>query len=270
GMAMTPIGQDIRRCKSADELIIAAADVMEVHTAIRKQCNILHRDISINNILINRSGPESRVRGMLIDFDCALRIDDTTDHKARSEMTGTFPFMSINNLEASKVIRTELDDWESIIYVLCWLGTFGANTDDEEDMQAGGKPLRIYKWRNGDAADVAEAKRIDMDSVTNFTSNIVSQFIQDPPYFPLMELVVNLRQKLFDNLKVSPKGRGALERLMNFAFRFAAIPEQSAKEPCWDDGCDENELDQFKRRATCAGEISDALLEAIKDAREGA
>ncbi|KAJ2084765.1 hypothetical protein IW138_006579, partial [Coemansia sp. RSA 986] len=28
-MAMTPIGQDIRRCKSADELIIAAADVME-------------------------------------------------------------------------------------------------------------------------------------------------------------------------------------------------------------------------------------------------
>ncbi|KAJ1763519.1 hypothetical protein LPJ74_006796, partial [Coemansia sp. RSA 1843] len=115
-MAMTPIGQDIRRCKSADELIIAATDVMEVHTAILKQCKILHRDTSINNILINRSGPEGRACGMLIDFDCALRIDNTTDHKARSEMTGTFPFMSINNLEASDVIRTELDDWESIIY----------------------------------------------------------------------------------------------------------------------------------------------------------
>ncbi|KAJ1763636.1 hypothetical protein LPJ74_006779, partial [Coemansia sp. RSA 1843] len=59
-MAMTPIGQDIRRCKSADELIIAAADVMEVHSAILKQCNILHRDISINNILINRNGPGGR------------------------------------------------------------------------------------------------------------------------------------------------------------------------------------------------------------------
>ncbi|KAJ2085078.1 hypothetical protein IW138_006495 [Coemansia sp. RSA 986] len=151
-MAMTPIGQDIRRCKSADELIIAAADVMEVHTAILKQCKILHRDISINNILINRNGPGGRACGMLIDFDCALRIDDTTDHEARSEMTGTFPFMSVNNLEASKVIRTELDDWESIIYVLCWLGTFGVNTDDEEEHKRPDNDfdsLNIEKWRIG-------------------------------------------------------------------------------------------------------------------------
>ncbi|KAJ2561470.1 hypothetical protein IW140_006568 [Coemansia sp. RSA 1813] len=273
-MAMTPIGQDIRRCKSADELIIAAADVMEVHSAIRKQCNILHRDISINNILINRNGPGDRACGMLIDFDCALRIDDTTDHKARSEMTGTFPFMSINNLEASDVIRTELDDWESIIYVLCWLGTSGINNvvgEDDEEMQRGGKPLRIYKWRNGDAADVAEAKRIDMHSDDNFVANIVSQIIKNPSYFHLKHLVVNLRKELFDNTRVSPKGRGALETNEDdFVFRFAAMLEQSKKEACWDDGCDENELDQFKRRATCAGKISDALLEAIKVARKGA
>ncbi|KAJ1661306.1 hypothetical protein EV178_006638, partial [Coemansia sp. RSA 1646] len=188
---------------------------------------------------------------MLIDFDCALRLDDTTDHEARSEMTGTFPFMSINNLEASKVIRTELDDWESIIYVLCWLGTSGANTDDEEDMQAGGKPLRIYRWRNGDAVEVAEAKRIDMDTNKLFVSNIVSQFIKNPSYFHLKKLVVDLRQTLFDNSEVSSKGRGALETNEDdLVFRFAAMPEQPKKEACWDDGCDENELDQFKRRAT--------------------
>ncbi|KAJ1662821.1 hypothetical protein EV178_005518, partial [Coemansia sp. RSA 1646] len=115
-VAMTPTDQDICRCKSVDELIIVAADVMEAHSAILKRCNILHRDISINNILINCNGPGGRAYGMVIDFDCALRIDDTADHKARSEMTGTFPFMSVNNLEASDVMRTELDDWESIIY----------------------------------------------------------------------------------------------------------------------------------------------------------
>ncbi|KAJ1763497.1 hypothetical protein LPJ74_006799, partial [Coemansia sp. RSA 1843] len=160
---------------------------------------------------------------MLIDFDCALRIDDTTDHEARSEMTGTFPFMSVNNLEASKVIRTELDDWESIIYVLCWLGTFGVNADDEEEHKRPDNDfdsLNIEKWRIGTDKAVANAKRNHMHSHDNFA--------------------------------------------------FAAIPEQSKKEPCWDGGCDEDELDQFKRRATCAGEISDALLEAIKDAREGA
>ncbi|KAJ2506266.1 hypothetical protein GGI11_006724, partial [Coemansia sp. RSA 2049] len=86
---------------------------------------------------------------MLIDFDCALRIDGTTDHKARSEMTGTFPFMSINNLEASNVMRTELDDWESIIYVLCWLGTFGVNTGDEKTHQRlDYSSLDILRWRN--------------------------------------------------------------------------------------------------------------------------
>ncbi|KAJ1763649.1 hypothetical protein LPJ74_006778, partial [Coemansia sp. RSA 1843] len=177
---------------------------------------------------------------------------------------------------ASKVIRTELDDWESIIYVLCWLGTFGANTDDEEDVQAGGKPLRIYKWRTGDAADVAEAKRIDMDTNKLFASNIVSQFIKNPSYVHLKKLVVDLRQKLFDNLKVSPKGRGTLEADEDLFDYFSPVPEPvnssepPEKEPYWDDGCDENEFDQFKRRATCAGKISDALLEAIKVAHEGA
>ncbi|KAJ2562155.1 hypothetical protein IW140_006471 [Coemansia sp. RSA 1813] len=274
GMAMTPIGQDIRRCKSADELIIAAADVMEVHSAIRKQCNILHRDISINNILINRNGPGGGACGMLIDFDCALRIDDTTDHKARSEMTGTFPFMSINNLEASDVIRTELDDWESIIYVLCWLGTFGVNADDEKAHERPDNDfdsLNIEKWRIGTGKAVAKAKRIDMDTNKLFVSNIVSQIIKNPSYFHLKHLAVSLRGRLFDNTRVSPKGRGALETNEDdLAFQFAAIPEQSTKGPYWDDGCDKDELDQFKRRATCAGKISDALLEAIKDARKGA
>ncbi|KAJ2210139.1 hypothetical protein EV179_006422, partial [Coemansia sp. RSA 487] len=167
-----------------------------------------------------------------------------------------------------------LDDWESIIYVLCWLGTFGANTDDEEDVQAGGKPLRIYKWRTGDAADVAEAKRIDMDTNKLFASNIVSQFIKNPSYVHLKKLVVDLRQKLFDNLKVSPKGRGTLEADEDLFDYFSPVPEPvnssepPEKEPYWDDGCDENEFDQFKRRATCAGKISDALLEAIKVAHE--
>ncbi|KAJ2752148.1 hypothetical protein H4S06_003988 [Coemansia sp. BCRC 34490] len=280
-MAMTPIGQDIRRCKSVNELIVAAADVMEVHSAIQKQCNILHRDISINNILINRNGPAGKACGMLIDFDCALRIDNITDHKARSEMTGTFPFMSINNLEASNVMRTELDDWESIIYVLCWLGTFGVNTDDEKTHQRlDYSSLDILRWRNGMDKVVANAKRNHMGSLANFVSNVPRQFVRDSSYLPLMELVVNLRQTLFDNPNVSPKGRGTLKKDADmdiaFGFGFAGIPESasslepSAAKMYWDSGCDENELDQFKRRATCAGKISDTLLEAIIDARKAA
>ncbi|KAJ2662147.1 hypothetical protein IWW48_002043 [Coemansia sp. RSA 1200] len=278
-MAMTPIGQDIRRCESVDELIAAAADVMEVHSAIRKQCNILHRDISVNNILINRNGPGGRACGMLIDFDCALRIDDTTDHKARSEMTGTFPFMSINNLEASNVMRTELDDWESLVYVLCWLGTFGINTGDEKTHQrSNDSSLDILRWRNGKDKAVANAKRSHMHTHEYFVFNIMRRFIQDSSYFPLMGLVANLRRTLFDNSKVSANGRGTLKKDadMDIAFGFASIPEEPDSSQSfvakvyWDSGFDENELDPFKRRATCAGNISDALLETIKAARKAA
>ncbi|KAJ1764378.1 hypothetical protein LPJ74_006660 [Coemansia sp. RSA 1843] len=182
--------------------------------------------------------------------------------------------MSVNNLEASKVIRTELDDWESIIYVLCWLGTFGVNADDEKAHERPDNDfdsLNIEKWRIGTGKAVAKAKRIDMDTNKLFVSNIVSQIIKNPSYFHLKHLAVSLRERLFDNTRVSPKGRGALETNEDdLAFQFAAIPEQSTKGPYWDDGCDKDELDQFKRRATCAGKISDALLEAIKDARKGA
>ncbi|KAJ2521237.1 hypothetical protein GGI11_002072 [Coemansia sp. RSA 2049] len=181
-MAMSPIGEDIRSVKSVNELIIAAADIMEVHSAIRKKCNILHRDISVNNMLINRRTSEGKeaVHGMVIDFDCALRIDESTEREVRPEMTGTFPFMSINNLDVcSKARRTELDDWESIIYVLCWLGTFGVNKGDMEKQKSvidGLDSPDILKWRDNNSWEVAKTKRNDMNSESNFASRITKRF----------------------------------------------------------------------------------------------
>ncbi|KAJ1764207.1 hypothetical protein LPJ74_006695, partial [Coemansia sp. RSA 1843] len=129
-MAMALDCIPLQNVDHVDQLIVAAADIMNVHTAIAKTCNILHRDISVNNILITKL-PENNVRGVLIDFDCAKDISKV-DCKTRPERTGTYPYMSINNLLMSNVKRTQLDDWESLIYVLCWLGTTGVNPADEE------------------------------------------------------------------------------------------------------------------------------------------
>ncbi|KAJ2724823.1 hypothetical protein GGI07_001675 [Coemansia sp. Benny D115] len=124
-IAMMPVGYPIYNIGSVDELIIVAADVMRVYMRIWEKTKILHRDISNNNILFTRSG--SQIRGVLIDFDCAL---DTDAHNAsrpiQQDIAGTLPFMSILNLEDNQEHpRTILDDWESMIYLLCWLGTFG-------------------------------------------------------------------------------------------------------------------------------------------------
>ncbi|KAJ2538147.1 hypothetical protein EV175_006525 [Coemansia sp. RSA 1933] len=129
-MAMEPWCIPLQNISNTDQLIIAVADVMAAHTAIFKACGVLHRDIPLNNMLFQEFD-DGTVRGVLIGFDCAK---DKRGGKgsSRSERTGTYPYMSINNLEGSNVERSQLDAWESLIYVLCWLGSTGINNEDGE------------------------------------------------------------------------------------------------------------------------------------------
>ncbi|KAJ2612064.1 hypothetical protein EV177_003183, partial [Coemansia sp. RSA 1804] len=76
--------------------------VMECHNAIYKRCNILHRDMSTNNILFTGSG--SSIKGMLIDFDHAICYDDV-DSMRNFERSGTLPYMSITNLERGDISK---------------------------------------------------------------------------------------------------------------------------------------------------------------------
>ncbi|KAJ1718880.1 hypothetical protein LPJ53_006243, partial [Coemansia erecta] len=102
-LAMEPLGEPLRTAKVVDETIIAVADAMEVYMAAWQKHKIRHRDISTSNILIRRDPTTGEfLNGALIDFDCAVR---DTGNKPRTDqrpnMTGTFPFMSINCLAAS-------------------------------------------------------------------------------------------------------------------------------------------------------------------------
>ncbi|KAJ2538014.1 hypothetical protein GGF49_006146, partial [Coemansia sp. RSA 1853] len=149
-IVMSPVGNPLQRVESADELIVVVGDVMAAHSAIAKQCGLLHRDLSVNNIMFHRD--KDGVRGMLIDFNNACRITDMQTAEWQ-DRTGMLPFMSIGDLELSNVKRTILDDWESLIYILCWLGTVGINqTDQGPNVTV--RDLPIGKWRNGTATDL--------------------------------------------------------------------------------------------------------------------
>ncbi|KAJ2313930.1 hypothetical protein IWW54_001220 [Coemansia sp. RSA 2705] len=115
-VATTPVGEQLKSVRSIDELIVVVSDVMAAHTAIVRRCGILHRDLSTNNIMFCRDD-DGMVRGLLIDFDNAVLQSDLHDEQ-RPDQIGTFPYMSIGNLEQSSVKRTALDDWESLIYIL--------------------------------------------------------------------------------------------------------------------------------------------------------
>ncbi|KAJ1780996.1 hypothetical protein LPJ59_007145, partial [Coemansia sp. RSA 2399] len=210
-IAMTPVGRPLRWLSSVYELVIVMADAMRCHGHIFEHCRILHRDISPNNILFTKD-ENNMVRGLLIDFDHSIDYNEeaSTPH---AERTGTLPFMSVANLERSENSRTALDDWESVIYMLCWFGVSGLNKYTRTEGRTAEHP-QIYKWLRGNMASRAEEKRAHLDSAKNF-SRITDEFdpVMDPPTTKglfLSQLVKSLRQVLIDDHK-NKKHRGALK-----------------------------------------------------------
>ncbi|KAJ2355189.1 hypothetical protein GGF43_002834, partial [Coemansia sp. RSA 2618] len=130
-IVMEPIGHNIKLVRSEAELIVVLVEAMRCHSAVLERCNILHRDISTNNILVVRDGKSTYPRGLLIDFDFAIEVG-ATKQSARPAQSGTKPYMSIANLLNLDTPRTELDDWESLLYVVCWLATVGINSKDRQ------------------------------------------------------------------------------------------------------------------------------------------
>ncbi|KAJ2604678.1 hypothetical protein H4R99_001643 [Coemansia sp. RSA 1722] len=184
--------------------------------------------------------------------------------------------MSIGNLENSSIDRTVLDDWESIIYVLCWMGTIGINEKDQElckAMRAVDKTtVHIYKWREGSNIEIAEAKRNDMDLFKYFYDRIVSRFYVDGSYRPLQRLVTQLWYRLMNNPMVSKRAHGTTAQIDDSMFGMdnLNIQQQDTRTDYWDSKCSEKVTDPFVRRVACADNIAKSLLQVMSTARKEA
>lgn len=189
------IGKPLSKLKSIAELVTVAADVMEVHTEIYRTCRILHMDIYYSNILVRYV--EGKPLGMLIDFDLANNLNKSG--KLCKGKVGTPIFMSINNLEDNDNERTALDDWESLIYLLCWIGTFGWETDGIPDnIQHFKKEAEhVFQWTCSQPAAKAQAKRSLLHSAENF-KQITNGFRDVSGKDELVELVHELREVLIE------------------------------------------------------------------------
>jgi hypothetical protein len=80
---------------------------------------VLHRDLSINNLMCDKK-PTGYI-GILSDWDLASLIDDENAVIASNakHRTGTVPFMSIHLLKASPPHKY-CHDLESFFYILVW------------------------------------------------------------------------------------------------------------------------------------------------------
>ncbi|KAJ2831757.1 hypothetical protein J3B01_005174, partial [Coemansia erecta] len=194
-IVMSPVGHSIKTVQNEAELIIVLAEAMRCYSSILSQCGILHRDISTNNILVVRDGKDTIPRGLLIDFDLAVEVNK---HKrsACPESLGTMPYMSIANILNLDTPRTALDDWESLLYVVCWLATVGITSSHRaSDAELEKKPIK--QWRIGSPEEIAKAKRTHMHSDVIFQSNIVEEFREQ--YKLLPRFAIALHKALFGN-----------------------------------------------------------------------
>ncbi|KAL1977647.1 hypothetical protein VTN31DRAFT_506 [Thermomyces dupontii] len=114
-LVIYPAGRRIHKYQSPLELLEALRDAIKAHKSLYCKGNILHRDVSENNIIITDSKRTGRA-GMLIDLDLAKELG-TRRSGARCR-NGTMEFMAIDVLLNRD--HTYRHDLESFFYVLIW------------------------------------------------------------------------------------------------------------------------------------------------------
>ena len=121
-----------------------------MHTIfVKRKPEILHRDISFDNIVYYEKGEE--VVGILIDFDLASYYGHEATTESRS---GTAPFMAREVLNLPRPYVHGLHhDLESLLYVVLW---FGLQFDEQKDELALKMKDVLRPWRVGGLARASE------------------------------------------------------------------------------------------------------------------
>jgi serine/threonine protein kinase len=149
------------------------------------EAGFLHRDISINNVLLN----EKDHSGFLIDLDLAIRESRLKASGARDK-TGTKVFMSVGALYGQQ--HSFMHDLESFFWVLFWIcihynGPGGAS-----------RVVPAFdRWNYMTSDDLAMMKVGVINIEQMFLEMMISNIT---PYFqPLTPYVNELRKVVFPN-----------------------------------------------------------------------
>ncbi|KAK4071055.1 uncharacterized protein Triagg1_6422 [Trichoderma aggressivum f. europaeum] len=108
-------GRPIYKASSPAALVAAVESCIQGHESLRK-AGFLHRDISVNNVLIDER--EGAQKGFLIDLDLAIRESRKKASGAKGK-TGTRAFMAIGLLFGEP--HCFMHDLESFFWVLFWV-----------------------------------------------------------------------------------------------------------------------------------------------------
>ncbi|KAJ3768515.1 protein kinase [Lentinula raphanica] len=198
--------QPLSELEDLTELAQVLYDILQIHQWLYECAGILHRDLSIGNIMIRRI--EGKVYGVLNDFDLSSTVDCMAQGPSSKERTGTRPFMSPDLLNALwKGGHLPRHDLESLFFIiLCLVCRY----DELYGLKPCAEPRPFTKWFVGSDDDVYAYK----DSFLNNKPDLAIQ-----PYFTSFEpWVIDLH----DCLLAGYRGRPYLQsKPENRASKFA-------------------------------------------------
>ncbi|OCB91436.1 hypothetical protein A7U60_g1314 [Sanghuangporus baumii] len=113
-------GYPLRTFNGSRELFGGARDALEALDSAYRQCRRIHRDVSLDNIILYRAEVPQPRRGLLVDWEFSTVVDDAG--KAIDGLhTGTWAFMPARILrECDDCHQTQEDDMESLFYVVMY------------------------------------------------------------------------------------------------------------------------------------------------------
>lgn len=131
--------------------LISRADETLAHHDLYENAGVLHRDINLNNLMVNAERPDV---GVLLDLDLAAR---THEHGTKilvpATRDGVRPFLA-TDLLLDNNLRSHLYrfDLESFVFVLSWIMAYY-----QDGKEIGTSPY--HSWYFGDPTSIGHLKR---------------------------------------------------------------------------------------------------------------
>ncbi|KAK7056473.1 hypothetical protein VNI00_003028 [Paramarasmius palmivorus] len=171
-------------------------DTIECHEWLTKHLHILHRDISVGNLMY-RISDDNQVYGVLNDFDLARFVDKQDPKPSSKHRTGTKPFVAIDLLDtAGDIICHHVrHDLESFFYVFVWIVTRFHEGEEIDNAP-------FMEWATGTWGEVSLKK--------NAFLKPKSKISVTETYAPLQELVDEWKKMWFEAVNVKDQVDGKI------------------------------------------------------------